>query len=154
MAVEIVMPRLSDSMEEGTILQWFVAEGDQVAEGEPLLEVETDKASVTYESEHDGVLLAVNAQTGDSVAVGAVIAVIGEAGESETSPSAEAVAVTSGSAGAHGRPRQGVAAGATDRGEAGRRSRHARRFWPAGPGDPGRCGALGRRRDRSGGQRR
>ena len=45
-AVEIVMPRLSDSMEEGTILQWFVAEGDAVKEGEPLVEVETDKASV------------------------------------------------------------------------------------------------------------
>ncbi len=90
MAVEIVMPRLSDSMEEGTILQWLVAEGDAVAAGEPLVEVETDKASVTYESEHDGTLLAVNAQTGDSVAVGAVIAVIGEAGESVGGSSAPA----------------------------------------------------------------
>jgi pyruvate dehydrogenase E2 component (dihydrolipoyllysine-residue acetyltransferase) len=50
-AVEIVMPHLSDSMEEGTILQWLVEEGDAVAEGEPLVEVETDKASVTYEAE-------------------------------------------------------------------------------------------------------
>ena len=57
MAVEIVMPRLSDSMEEGTILQWFVGEGDTVKEGEPLVEVETDKASVTYESERDGTVL-------------------------------------------------------------------------------------------------
>ena len=81
MAVEIVMPRLSDSMEEGTILQWFVAEGDAVAEGEPLVEVETDKASVTYESEHAGTVLRIAAQTGDSVAVGAVIATVGEAGE-------------------------------------------------------------------------
>src|SRR5947209_476418 len=74
-AVEIVMPRLSDSMEEGAILQWLVAEGAQVAEGEPLVEVETDKASVTYESEHDGTLLSIRAQPGESVAVGAVIAV-------------------------------------------------------------------------------
>jgi pyruvate dehydrogenase E2 component (dihydrolipoamide acetyltransferase) len=81
-AVEIVMPRLSDSMEEGTILQWLVSQGDEVAEGEPLVEVETDKASVTYESEYDGTLLAINAEVGASVAVGAVIAVIGESGES------------------------------------------------------------------------
>jgi pyruvate dehydrogenase E2 component (dihydrolipoamide acetyltransferase) len=81
-AVEIVMPHLSDSMEEGTILQWFVTEGDTVKEGEPLVEVETDKASVTYESEHDGTLLAINAAAGESVAVGAVIAVVGEPGES------------------------------------------------------------------------
>jgi pyruvate dehydrogenase E2 component (dihydrolipoamide acetyltransferase) len=80
-AVEIVMPRLSDSMEEGTILQWFVAEGDSVAEGEPLVEVETDKASVTYESEHDGTVLRIAAQTGDSVAVGTVIATVGQPGE-------------------------------------------------------------------------
>jgi pyruvate dehydrogenase E2 component (dihydrolipoamide acetyltransferase) len=80
-AVEIVMPRLSDSMEEGTILQWFVAEGDAVKEGEPLVEVETDKASVTYESEQDGTVLAINAQVGDSVAVGAVIASVGQPGE-------------------------------------------------------------------------
>jgi pyruvate dehydrogenase E2 component (dihydrolipoamide acetyltransferase) len=80
-AVEIVMPRLSDSMEEGVILQWFVDEGDQVSEGAPLVEVETDKASVTYESEHDGVLLRIATQTGESAAVGAVIAVVGETGE-------------------------------------------------------------------------
>ena len=81
MAVEIVMPRLSDSMEEGTVLQWFIAEGDTVAEGEPLVEVETDKASVTYESEVAGTVLSIGVAAGDSAAVGAVIAVVGEAGE-------------------------------------------------------------------------
>ncbi|MGA9857895.1 MAG: dihydrolipoamide acetyltransferase family protein [Solirubrobacteraceae bacterium] len=81
MATEIVMPRLSDSMEEGTILQWFVAEGDTVKQGEPLVEVETDKASVTYESEIDGTVLSVGAAEGDSVAVGAVIATVGQPGE-------------------------------------------------------------------------
>ncbi|HEY1569579.1 MAG TPA: dihydrolipoamide acetyltransferase family protein [Solirubrobacteraceae bacterium] len=78
MAVEIVMPHLSDSMEEGTIVQWFVAEGDAVSDGQPLVEVETDKASVTYESELDGTVLSINAAVGDTVAVGAVIAVMGD----------------------------------------------------------------------------
>jgi pyruvate dehydrogenase E2 component (dihydrolipoamide acetyltransferase) len=88
-AVDIVMPRLSDSMEEGTVLQWFVAEGAPVAEGEPLVEVETDKASVTYESEHDGALLKILTGPGESAAVGAVIAVVGDAGESVSEPDGE-----------------------------------------------------------------
>jgi pyruvate dehydrogenase E2 component (dihydrolipoamide acetyltransferase) len=78
LSAEIVMPRLSDSMEEGTIVQWLVAEGDRVVEGTPLVEVETDKASVTYESEHAGTVLALRAEVGESVAVGAPIAVIGD----------------------------------------------------------------------------
>ena len=76
MAAEIVMPHLSDSMEEGTIVQWLVAEGDAVTEGQPIVEVETDKATVTYESELDGTVLAISAAVGDSVAVGAVIALV------------------------------------------------------------------------------
>ncbi|HWE11343.1 MAG TPA: dihydrolipoamide acetyltransferase family protein [Solirubrobacteraceae bacterium] len=97
MAIEIVMPRLSDSMEEGTILQWLVEEGDVVTEGEPLVEVETDKASVTYESEHDGTILTIRVQTGESAAVGAAIAVIGRAGEaSEAGEASQAAAATAG----------------------------------------------------------
>ena len=92
MAVEIVMPRLSDSMEEGTILQWFVAEGEQVEEGAPLVEVETDKASVTYEAESAGTVLSIAAAEGATVAVGAVIAVIGGHGESVPAGAVEAVA--------------------------------------------------------------
>jgi pyruvate dehydrogenase E2 component (dihydrolipoamide acetyltransferase) len=88
-AIEIVMPRLSDSMEEGTIVQWLVAEGDAVTRGEPLVEVETDKASVTYESEHDGTVLTIRVRAGDSAAVGAAIAVVGEPGETGDAPSAE-----------------------------------------------------------------
>ena len=82
MAVEIVMPRLSDSMEEGTIVQWLVAAGDAVTEGTPLVEVETDKATMAYESEHDGTILRLVVSEGESVAVGVVIATLGEAGES------------------------------------------------------------------------
>jgi pyruvate dehydrogenase E2 component (dihydrolipoamide acetyltransferase) len=80
-ATDIVMPHLSDSMEEGTILQWLVDEGTPVKEGEPLVEVETDKASVTYEAEQDGVLLMIAVGVGESAPVGSVIAVIGEPGE-------------------------------------------------------------------------
>ncbi len=90
MAAEIVMPRLSDSMEEGTVLQWFVAEGDAVAEGEPLVEVETDKASVTYESEVAGTVLSIGVAAGESAPVGAVIAVVGEPGERVATPVAAA----------------------------------------------------------------
>jgi pyruvate dehydrogenase E2 component (dihydrolipoamide acetyltransferase) len=80
-AVEIVMPRLSDAMEEGTIVGWLVSVGDTVHEGAPLVEVETDKATVVYESEHEGTILELSADVGASVAVGALIAVIGALGE-------------------------------------------------------------------------
>ena len=53
---EIVMPRLSDTMEEGTILRWLKRDGEQVRRGEELVEIETDKATMTYESDQDGVL--------------------------------------------------------------------------------------------------
>ena len=82
MALEILMPRLSDSMEEGTIVQWLVSSGDRVDEGQGLVEVETDKASVVYEAETAGTVLALHAAEGESVRVGAPIAVIGDAGES------------------------------------------------------------------------
>ena len=53
---EIVMPRLSDTMEEGTILRWLKRDGEPLARGEELVEIETDKATMTYESDQDGVL--------------------------------------------------------------------------------------------------
>src|SRR6476661_2746162 len=70
---EIVMPRLSDSMEEGTILKWLKADGDEVARGEPLAEIETDKATLTYESDAAGVLSIV-AAAGETLPIGTVIA--------------------------------------------------------------------------------
>jgi pyruvate dehydrogenase E2 component (dihydrolipoamide acetyltransferase) len=75
-AAEIVMPRLSDSMEEGTILRWLIADGEHVAGGQELVEIETDKASMTYESDRDGVLQILVAE-GESVAVGVAIARVG-----------------------------------------------------------------------------
>ncbi|MBV9003795.1 MAG: lipoyl domain-containing protein, partial [Solirubrobacterales bacterium] len=53
---EVVMPRLSDSMEEGTIVRWLKRTGESVSAGEDLVEIETDKATVTYESELSGML--------------------------------------------------------------------------------------------------
>ena len=76
MAAEIVMPRLSDSMEEGTILKWLKSDGDEVKRGDELVEIETDKANMTYEADADGVLEIV-AQEGDTLAVGEPIARIG-----------------------------------------------------------------------------
>jgi pyruvate dehydrogenase E2 component (dihydrolipoamide acetyltransferase) len=75
---EITMPRLSDSMEEGTILKWLVAEGDDVKRGQPIAEIETDKANMTYEVDTDGTISELVASEGDTLAIGEVIARIGE----------------------------------------------------------------------------
>src|SRR6476620_11955292 len=81
MATDVTMPRLSDSMEEGTILKWIVEEGGEVKRGEPLGEIETDKANMTYEADTDGVLIEIVVQEGETVELGEVIARIGEPGE-------------------------------------------------------------------------
>jgi len=73
------MPRLSDSMEEGTILKWLKSDGDEIKRGEELVEIETDKANMTYEADQEGVLKIV-AQEGDTLPVGGTIAQIGEGG--------------------------------------------------------------------------
>ena len=81
MASDVTMPRLSDSMEEGTVLKWLVDEGAEVKRGEPLVEIETDKANMTYDADSDGTLVEILAQEGDTLAIGEPIARIGEAGE-------------------------------------------------------------------------
>jgi pyruvate dehydrogenase E2 component (dihydrolipoamide acetyltransferase) len=73
---EMVMPRLSDTMEEGTILRWLKADGEYVKRGEELVEIETDKANMTYESDQEGTLQ-ILAREGDTLAVGQTIAHIG-----------------------------------------------------------------------------
>jgi len=75
---EVVMPRLSDSMEEGTIVAWLVAVGEAVAAGDPLVEIETDKATLTYDADTAGTLLTIHAGPGDTLPIGAVIATIGD----------------------------------------------------------------------------
>jgi len=79
--VEVTMPRLSDSMTEATIVAWLVAEGAEVTRGTPLVEVETDKATVVHEADADGMLLEIVVPAGDSAAIGAVIARVGGDGE-------------------------------------------------------------------------
>jgi pyruvate dehydrogenase E2 component (dihydrolipoamide acetyltransferase) len=74
---EIVMPRLSDTMEEGTILRWLKRDGEPVQRGEELVEIETDKATMAYESDQEGILQTV-AREGDTLAVGELIARVGE----------------------------------------------------------------------------
>src|SRR5215470_8295998 len=75
----VTMPRLSDSMEEGTILKWLKSDGDEVSKGDELVEIETDKANMTYEADADGTLEIV-AQEGDSLPVGETIARLGSGG--------------------------------------------------------------------------
>jgi pyruvate dehydrogenase E2 component (dihydrolipoamide acetyltransferase) len=81
MATDIVMPRLSDSMEEGTILKWMKAVGDEVAVGDELVEIETDKANMVYESDAAGTLVEIIAGENDTLPIGEVIARVGEEGE-------------------------------------------------------------------------
>jgi pyruvate dehydrogenase E2 component (dihydrolipoamide acetyltransferase) len=88
---DVAMPRLSDSMEEGTILKWLKSDGDEVSKGEELVEIETDKANMTYEADQEGTLKIV-AQEGDTLAVGETIASIGggsNGASAETAPKEE-----------------------------------------------------------------
>jgi pyruvate dehydrogenase E2 component (dihydrolipoyllysine-residue acetyltransferase) len=78
---DIVMPRLSDSMEEGTVLRWLKGVGDEVAVGDELVEIETDKANMVYEADVAGTIVEVLAQEGDTLPVGDPIARVGDASE-------------------------------------------------------------------------
>ncbi len=80
MPSDVVMPRLSDSMEEGTVLGWMKAVGDEVAVGDELVEIETDKANMVYEADEAGTLVEIVAEEGATLPIGEVIARIGEAG--------------------------------------------------------------------------
>jgi pyruvate dehydrogenase E2 component (dihydrolipoamide acetyltransferase) len=92
---EIVMPRLSDSMEEGTILQWMKAVGDEVAIGDELVEIETDKANMAYEADVVGTLTEVLAQEGDTLPIGSPIARVGDPGDVTAATASPPVASTS-----------------------------------------------------------
>jgi len=81
MAEVINMPRLSDTMEEGTVAKWLKSVGDKVAEGDILAEIETDKATMEFESFHEGTLLHIGIEEGDGAPVDTLLAIIGEEGE-------------------------------------------------------------------------
>jgi pyruvate dehydrogenase E2 component (dihydrolipoamide acetyltransferase) len=87
MSSEVKLPRLGQGMETGTIVKWLKAEGERVEKGEPLFEVETEKATQEVEAELSGVLLRIAVVSGD-VPVGQTIAVIGEPGEALEEPAA------------------------------------------------------------------
>ena len=91
---DIVMPRLSDSMEEGTIVKWLVSEGASVARGDEIAEIETDKATMTYEADSDGVISLVAAE-GDTLPIGSVIARLNGAGAAPAAGPDEAPAAPS-----------------------------------------------------------
>lgn len=75
------MPRLSDTMEEGTVAKWLKQVGDKVEEGDILAEIETDKATMEFESFYEGTLLHIGIEEGDGAPVDSLLAIIGEKGE-------------------------------------------------------------------------
>ena len=81
MAIVVNMPRLSDTMEEGTVASWLKKVGDRVEEGDILAEIETDKATMEFESFNEGVLLHIGIQEGETAKVDELLAIIGEEGE-------------------------------------------------------------------------
>lgn len=81
MAEIINMPRLSDTMEEGVVAKWLKKVGDKVNEGDILAEIETDKATMEFESFHSGTLLYIGLQEGESAKVDTLLAIIGKEGE-------------------------------------------------------------------------
>ena len=88
MAIELKMPALSPTMEEGTLAKWLVKEGDTVSAGDLLAEIETDKATMEYEAVDEGVISKILVAEGtDGVKVGTVIALMGSQGEAATTPS-------------------------------------------------------------------
>jgi pyruvate dehydrogenase E2 component (dihydrolipoamide acetyltransferase) len=96
---EVVMPRLSDSMEEGTILQWLKKVGDEIAVGDELVEIETDKANMAYESDLAGTLTEILAQEGATLPIGEPIARIGDSSEGSEGSAAGPDAAAGGPAG-------------------------------------------------------
>lgn len=81
MPIQITMPRLSDTMEQGTIVSWNVKEGDSVSAGDVLGDIETDKATMELQNFDDGVVAAILLKEGETVTVGKTIMVLAEEGE-------------------------------------------------------------------------
>ena len=81
MAIVVNMPRLSDTMEEGTVAAWLKKVGDKIEEGDILAEIETDKATMEFESFNEGTLLHIGVQVGETTKVDELLAIIGDEGE-------------------------------------------------------------------------
>ncbi|HEV2092126.1 MAG TPA: dihydrolipoamide acetyltransferase family protein [Rubrobacter sp.] len=89
---EVIMPKMGDAMEEGTLLKWLKSEGDDVSEGDAIAEIETDKVTLELEAEDSGTLAQLIASEGDEVPVGGAIAFIAGEGEEVPERGAEAEA--------------------------------------------------------------
>jgi len=89
MSIEITMPKLSDTMEEGTVLQWHLKPGDRVKRGDVIAEVETDKAAMEMEAYEDGVVVELKVAEGQTVPVGTLLAVLASGDESAVQSSVE-----------------------------------------------------------------
>jgi pyruvate dehydrogenase E2 component (dihydrolipoamide acetyltransferase) len=81
MAEIVRMPKLSDTMTEGVVAEWHKKVGDNIESGELLAEIETDKATMEFESFQEGVLLHIGVQKGDTAPVDSILAILGEKGE-------------------------------------------------------------------------
>src|SRR6187431_1166333 len=81
MATVVTMPRLSDTMTEGTVATWLKKVGDKISEGDILAEIETDKATMEFESFNSGTLLHIGINAGETAPVDSLLAIIGEEGE-------------------------------------------------------------------------
>ena len=95
MPISVVMPALEMAQETGKLVAWLKKEGDSIAKGEPLIEIETDKAVMEIESPADGILAGIKVQAGETVAVQTVVAVIdapGSAAATAATPAAPAPA--------------------------------------------------------------
>ena len=90
MPEEIVMPRLSDTMQEGTIARWLKREGEAVKTGEPIMEVETDKATMELNSYYDGTIAKILLDDGGSAPVGQVVGILAKSGEDVQQVAAQA----------------------------------------------------------------
>ncbi len=86
MAIELTMPQMGYDMQEGTVVRWLKAEGDAVGKGEPIAEIETDKAVVEFQSYADGLLQRIIVPEGETVPVGAPIAMVGEGADDVAPP--------------------------------------------------------------------
>src|SRR5687767_8072468 len=146
MPVDLVMPRLSDTMTEGTVARWLKKPGEPVKRGEPLAEIETDKATMPMEAFEDGTMGPVEVGEGQTVPLGSKIGVLYRAGEKADSgssaaggaapPSPEGIALD----GLAGASREGQAPRAPERGSA---PDPARGAAPPGP-QPAGAGAEAR----------
>jgi len=88
----VIMPKMGDAMEEGTLLKWLKAAGDEIAEGDPIAEIETDKVTLEIEAQEDGFLTNVLIEEGTTAAIGTVIATIGTQDEVGQAPAKAAPA--------------------------------------------------------------